>query len=135
MNIIKCKKWSGLFVTAALNLLVILIFTASIVACVEDEVGDKYYTFSDEMMGQYFENKPELFSEFSKLLDTTGVMSLLNTYGEYTCFAPGNEAMLDYYQKHGRSSINEFPYDSLVKLANDHIIKDFEFVTADFVNG
>ena len=44
-------------------------------------------------MGEYLRKHPDSYSEFTRLLDTTNVMSLLNTYGTYTCFAPDNKAM------------------------------------------
>jgi uncharacterized surface protein with fasciclin (FAS1) repeats len=99
-----------------------------------DDVGSNYVTFTGEMMGGYLKSRPE-YSEFAKMLDTTKVMGLLNAYGNYTCFAPTNEAVLKFYQKRGHSSINDFPFDSIVKVVYDHIIKDAVITSSDFTNG
>lgn len=104
-------------------------------SCDSDDVGDNYYTFTGETIGVYITNNPESYSEFSKLLDTTGVKGLLNAYGKYTCFAPDNDAMLAFYESKGRTSLADFPEDTLKKIAYDHIIKDFSVVTDIFVEG
>lgn len=105
-------------------------------SCDSDDIsGDSFYTFTEEMMGEYFEKRPEKFSEFFKLLDTTKTIGLLKAYGDYTCFAPNNEAMLAFYEKTGRTSLEEFPYDTLQKIAYDHLIKDYEVTSEAFLEG
>ncbi len=116
------KKW---------GFLLLLVGLVAFPGCDSDEIDDEsYYTFSGETIGQYLRNRPEKFSEFSALLDTTDVIGLLNAYGQYTCFAPTNEAMTGFYEARGKNSLSDFPMDSLKKIAYDHIIKDAE-VTAD----
>jgi len=104
-------------------------------ACNSDDVGDNFYTFTGETVGQYIKNRPEKYSEFTHLLDTTGVMGLLNAYGDYTCFLPDNDAMIRFYQSRGKNSLSAFPVNELKKVAYDHIIKDFAITTEDFVEG
>lgn len=104
-------------------------------SCNSDDIGDNYYTFTGETVGQYIRNRPEKYSEFTALLDTTGVLGLLNAYGDYTCFVPGDEAMHRFYQSKGKSSINDFTFDELKKIAYNHIIKDFTITTDEFVEG
>jgi uncharacterized surface protein with fasciclin (FAS1) repeats len=106
------------------------IFTTS---CVDkpDVIG----TFSTEMMGEYVANRTEDFSEFKKLLEVTEVMGLLNAYGEYTLFAPTNEAMYAFYADQGKSSLDDFSTDTLKKIAYDHIIKGYIVKTENFVDG
>lgn len=110
-------------------------FTALISACDSDDVGENYYTFTGETMGQYIEARPEIYSEFSLMLDTTGVKSLLNAYGKYTCFAPTNLAIYTFYENAGISGINEMSMDSIRKLVYNHIIKDFVLDTEYFTDG
>lgn len=62
-------------------------------------------------------------------------MGLLNAYGKYTCFAPTNEAMFEFYKKKGISSLYDIPVDSVKKIVYDHIINGSEVVSADFVEG
>jgi uncharacterized surface protein with fasciclin (FAS1) repeats len=100
-----------------------------------DDVGDNYTTFTEEMMGGYLEARTDSFSEFSKMLDTTGVMGLLNAYGKYTCFAPTNEAMYKYYAEMGHSSLKDISLDSMKIIVYNHIIKDAVITSSEFTNG
>lgn len=92
-------------------------------------------TFTKEMMGDYLTNRPEEFSEFKRLLDTTQVLSLVNTYGKYTLFAPNNKAMKEFYAAKGRNSLKDFTVDTLRKVAYDHIIKGYVVKSEEFVDG
>ncbi|MCE1155296.1 MAG: fasciclin domain-containing protein [Bacteroidales bacterium] len=92
-------------------------------------------TFEQEMMGEYMEKRPEQFSEFIRLLDTTEVLGLLNAYGDYTLFAPDNNAMRAFYQAKGKTSLKGFTLDTLTKIAYDHIIKGYEVPTEEFLDG
>lgn len=114
-------------------ILILIYFFA--VSCNSDDVGDAYYTFTGETIGQYISSRPETYSEFSKLLEKGGVMGLLKAYGEYTCFLPDNDAMFEFYQLKGKNSLEDFSADSLKKIAFDHIIKGYQFESGDFVDG
>ena len=103
-------------------------------SCDSDDVKGNLYTFTDKMMGQYLKGTSE-FSEFSTLLDTTKVMSLLNAYGSYTCFAPTNDAMKRFYSSKGKKSLADFPMDSLKVIAYDHIINGTVVMYSNFTNG
>ena len=103
-------------------------------SCNSDDVGENLYTFQSKMMGQFLTDSAE-FSEFSKLLDTTKVMGLLNTYGTYTCFAPTNTAMKAFYQEKGKKSLKDFTLDSLKIMAYDHLINGTEVLYSNFVVG
>ncbi len=105
-------------------------------ACVEKIPDEAYYTFTGETIGAYISNpeRPE-YSEFSQLLEISGVMGLLKAYGKYTCFLPDNEAMQLFYQSKGKSSLSDFTPDTLKKIAYDHIIKDAEVTSDIFADG
>lgn len=92
-------------------------------------------TVQEEMMGEFLEKRPDQFSEFARLLDTTEVLGLVNAYGDYTMFAPTNEAMMTYYQEKGMTSLADFEVDSLRKIAYDHLIKGYEVPTDEFLDG
>ncbi len=102
--------------------------------CSED-LGDNIYTVTDETVGEYLENRPDVYSEFVKMLDTTDVMGLLKAYGKYTCFAPTNDAIYDLYELKGKSSMEDFSLDSIKKIVYDHIIKGVEITSSDFIEG
>ncbi|MBN2766307.1 MAG: fasciclin domain-containing protein [Paludibacteraceae bacterium] len=96
------------------------ILGSTLVSCDADKV-DNLYTFTDKMLGQYLRDTTE-YSEFVRLLDTTKVIGLLNSYGSYTVFAPGNDAMHEFYALKGKNSLADFSLDSLRLIAYDHII-------------
>ncbi|MDA3878927.1 MAG: fasciclin domain-containing protein, partial [Prolixibacteraceae bacterium] len=135
-NIINLKSswYNSLFFNRAW-LFVLIVCTVIFSACDSDDVGDNYYTFTGETMGQYIEARPELYSEFSQMLDTTGVKSLLNAYGKYTCFLPTNNAVNSYYEQAGIVGMHEMSMDSIKKIVFNHIIKDFVLDTEYFVDG
>ncbi|MCA1745671.1 MAG: fasciclin domain-containing protein [Bacteroidales bacterium] len=104
-------------------------------ACDSDDIGDSYYTFTGETVGEYISARPESFSEFKRMLDTTKVMGLLNAYGAYTCFLPTNEAIFDFYETRGKQSLTDVPFDSIKIIVYNHIIKDFEITSEQFSPG
>ena len=116
------------------NNLIIMLFLAGLLCSCKDE-PTTIFTFKKEMMGAYLENRPDEFSEFKKLLDTTEVLGLVNTYGKYTLFAPTNEAMFKYYELKGKHSLRDFQADTLKKIAYDHLIKDYAIKTENFIDG
>ena len=112
----------------------IVVFLYALPSCNSDDVGDNLYTFKDKMMGQYLKDTT-IFSEFSKLLDTTKVTGLLNAFGYYTCFAPTNDAMFAFYKDKGKNSLEDFSYDTLKVMAYDHIINGTILNYINFVDG
>lgn len=132
-NMLAKVRYRGNGITFTIILFITIIFMFP--ACNSDDVGDNFYTFTGETVGQYIKNHPEKYSEFALVLDTTGVMGLLNAYGDYTCFLPNNEAMIRYYKSKGKNSFSDFPVKELKKIVYDHIIKDFPVTTEDFVEG
>jgi len=132
-NMLAKLRYRGNGITFTIILFISIIFMFP--ACNSDDVGDNFYTFTGETVGQYIKNHPEKYSEFAHVLDTTGVMGLLNAYGDYTCFLPNNEAMIRYYKSKGKNSFSDFKVNELKKIVYDHIIKDFAFTSEDFVEG
>lgn len=115
--------------------LILLLGAGTLLTSCIDDSPDIISTFTQEMMGEYLENNKENFSEFSRLMDTTEVMGLINAYGEYTLFAPTDAAMRDLYKSQGRSSLKDYPLDTLKKIAYDHLIKGYIITTNLFTDG
>jgi len=128
------KIFSVIFKRNGLFFILVFVSLGFFSACDSDEVGSNLYTFTDKMMGEYLNDSTD-FSEFSALLDTTGVTGLLNGYGSYTCFAPSNEAMKKFYQLKGKKSLKDFPFDSLKIIAYDHIIDGSVVMYSNFIDG
>jgi len=105
-------------------------------ACNSDDVGGNLFTFTDQTMGQYFEKDTTgNFTEFTRLLDTTDVIGLLKTYGEFTCFAPNDNAMRTFYQEHNKRGLFDYTMDSLKLIAFDHLINGTILMNSQFLRG
>ena len=103
-------------------------------SCDSDKVGDNLYTFTDQMAGQYI-NSDTTLSEFARLIELTNIKGLLNSYGNYTCFVPTNQAMRNFYKQKGKKSLDDFSADSLKTIAYDHIIYGYSLTNFMFNNG
>ena len=85
-------------------LLLAFSFGLSLQSCQENIDDSDYYTFTGEMMTDHFANNSEAFSSYLALLERvkpgkrseSTVASLLRARGNYTCFAPTNEAVTLY---------------------------------------
>lgn len=92
------KKYCGaaLFICAA--------SAVTLNSCTENVDESALYTFTGEMMIDHFENNPETFSSYYTVLgmvhqskrSPSTMKDLLDARGNYTCFAPTNEA-IDLY--------------------------------------
>ncbi len=115
------------------TVLLLLILGGIIQSCVDEPTTIS--TFTKEMMGDYLKNRPDNFSEFKRLMDTTQVLGLVDTYGKYTLFAPTNTAMKQFYNSKGKNSLKDFTVDTLRKIAYDHIIKGYVVKSENFIDG
>lgn len=97
-----------------------------------DDIGGNLYTFKNQNLGEYLKANPDEYSEFTKVLDTTGVLGLLEAYGAYTCFAPDNNAMRAYYAKHSKNKLADFALSALKEIAYDHLIKGDTIFSRNF---
>ncbi len=104
------------------------------VSCNDDPNPDNYYTFTGEMVSDYLDNRPELFSDFTEILHRSKMYGMMATYGTYTCLAPTNEAIESYLKTLGKSSVAEMTDAECDTLAWNHIIKQAYF-TMDLHDG
>jgi uncharacterized surface protein with fasciclin (FAS1) repeats len=113
-----------------------LLFLLPLTSCDTDDIPqESYYTFTGDRLGEYLQENPEQFSEFVEFLERSNVLGLLNAYGYYTCFAPTNDAIKEYYDFKGISGIDDMSSENIEKLVKDHIIVGFTITTEDFVEG
>lgn len=104
-------------------------------SCIDDEIGDNFYTFTGKTVGQYVEEKPEEFSEFQAILDTTGFLSLLKAYGTYTCFLPTNEAMYEFYEANDKRSFEDFELEDLREVVLNSLVEKIAVSSDLFTDG
>ena len=76
---------------------------------------------TEQVITEYIDTNPE-FSEFSKILESTGLNSLLAVRGPFTVFLPSDEKMKEYYAEKGVASYSDFSDEFLKQLALNHVI-------------
>ena len=81
------------------RILYILALALSIVACTEEIDKSNRYTFTGETVSDYVLNRSDKYSHFITLLQRAKLLSLLNTYGQFTLFLPDNDAVERYVQE------------------------------------
>lgn len=91
-----------------------------LVSCTEEPV---YWNVksTEQVITQYVESNKD-FSEFNKLLENTGLTSLLSVRGPFTLFLPTDKAMNDFYTERNVRSFTEFPEQYRSELVLNHLI-------------
>ncbi|MBQ2969653.1 MAG: fasciclin domain-containing protein [Bacteroidaceae bacterium] len=69
-----------------------LLSVCIIAACAEQVDEGARYTFTGDTVASYLEKNEDTFSSFIEVAKRGGRFSVLAAYGQYTCFAPTNEA-------------------------------------------
>lgn len=90
-------------------------------SCSDEPDSEYFYTFTGEMMSDYLKSRPQ-YSEFTAIVERAGLMDLLSTYGQYTCFVPDNEAVNTYLAQRGLSSIDQLSKNDCDTIAKTHIV-------------
>lgn len=108
-----------------------------LVACVDndDDVPENYYQSSKMTAAQFLTENDARVGQFITLLKRTPYFSMLATYGNFTVFAPNDDAFDSYLRGMGFSSIEEIPSEVCDTLARTHIIKKGAFYTTDIGEG
>lgn len=110
------NKWYTIFITSVLF--------ATLSSCVEELQTENFYTFTGETITDYVENRESL-SMFKELLGRTSepnMLSLLDAYGQYTCFAPHNDAVRAYLEERGLTEVSQLRIGECDTIARNHII-------------
>ena len=81
------------------RILYILAVLLSIVACSDEIDKSNRYTFTGETVADYLLNRSDRYSHFISLLKRAELLSLLQTYGQYTLFLPDDAAIEKYVQE------------------------------------
>ena len=115
----------------------IALSSSCFISCVDndDDIPMNYYSSTKVTAAGFLQENQDQFSEFIGILKRTPYFSLLSTYGEFTLFAPTNEAIAKYLTKMGYGSIDAIPNESCDTLARTHIIKKGAFYTTDISEG
>ena len=111
------KGFLGGLLIAMLTPLNTLILTS----CSDEPDSEYFYTFTGEMMSDYLRTRPD-YSEFAEIVERAGLMSLLASYGHYTCFAPSNDAIDKYLRERGLNSVSQLSDADCDTIARTHLV-------------
>lgn len=73
-----------------------IVAITSLSGCREEIGTEQRYTFRGFTVASYLEQYPETYSSFVTILKKGNRYNLMEAYGDYTCFAPTNEAIARY---------------------------------------
>lgn len=109
-----------------------VVLATTLLGCYDDGVeGDSYYVFQGQTIGDYLDADGK-YGEFSTILERAGMKGLMYAYGDYTCFAPTNEAIDRYVDSnYPGCTLETLPDSAVVALAKSHLI-DIRYLTSDF---
>lgn len=130
MKIIKnIYTWLAVGLTTVMGL--------GVTSCNDHIPADSYYTFTGEMMSDYLQSHED-FSKFAEIVNRSrfsqrgvNIMDLISCYGQYTCFAPTNEAVDKYLAENNYASVADIPADICDTLARTHLVSGRIFNTTD----
>ena len=101
--------------------IVFLLLIGTLISACKEEPQLWKLKSNEQVAYDYINSNPE-YSEFAKLVQITGLESLLSIRGPYTIFIPDNDAMFHYYKAKGVNSIMDFDEKFLAGLVRNHII-------------
>ena len=103
------------------------------VSCSDEPDDENFYTFTGEMMSDYFRNRPE-YSDFAYIVDQAGMTDLLSAYGHYTYFLPSNKVVENYLNKKGLNSVKDLTREQCDTIARTHLVNNM-YATIDMNDG
>ena len=111
----KKSVWNKLSGSSKIMLLALILFGCD-TKVIEWEIDSK-----DQVIAQYIEAQPE-FSEFNKMLESTGLSSLLSVRGPFTLLLPSDSVMKIYYKGKGISSYLDMDPADVKRLVLNHLV-------------
>lgn len=116
---------------ALLRLTLLFLTTLVFQNCTEQKIFER--TDVTQNITEYLRDNSD-YSLFLEILEISNYASFMNTYGTYTLFLPTNEAVQNYMQDLGVSSLSEIPLADLQALAKLHILEK-KVNTTSFTDG
>ena len=97
--------------------------TLMLTSCSDEPDSEYFYTFTGEMISDWLKSpeRPQ-YSEFAEIVERAGLMDLLATYGQYTCFVPNNDAVDEFLKGRGLSSVSQLSDADCDTIARNHLI-------------
>lgn len=80
------------------------------------------FTEEEDLLISAYIAENDSLSELDTILKITGLDDIFSVYGNYTFFAPDNNAFNEFYAKEGKSSHSDFSLDELEELVMYHVL-------------
>lgn len=115
-------------------LILLVLFTSQFlfVACERDGQNTIYKVYNDEMIDEIVSDKG--LTEFEALIDRANFRGTIHAYGNYTLFAPTNDAIQNYLQSIGKTSVNDLTTSEAAEIIKYHLLPD-SIPTSEFDEG
>lgn len=92
-------------------------------SCLDEYAPGQYYTFTGSTVADFLKNDEQgRFTNFIYALDQAGMLGELDTYGNYTCFAPVNAGFDELFKSKGVTSIDQLSRAQCETIAWTHVI-------------
>jgi uncharacterized surface protein with fasciclin (FAS1) repeats len=123
-------------ITQITAILILLATTAGflIISCRENIPDEVFFEEDELLISAYLEEHSDEYSTLIRVLEITDLKNTLNAYGNYTFFAPDNNAFNEFCVQEGKSSVEEFDREYLVTLVRYHLI-DIKIESSYFRDG
>lgn len=125
------KKVKSIFQQIMFSAISLFIFSS----CLDEAHPGTYYTFEDYTIASFLEENGKYdMSYFIEIMKKAKIWGELATYGNYTCFAPTNEAVEIYLREKGYPSVSAIPNNVCDTIAMTHLLNS-PYFTTDLVEG
>lgn len=126
-NLVRIFKYAALAIASA------VVWGGFVASCTDQDadIPDNFYSSTKLTAAGFIENNTSSLSSFQQILERANYMSMLKTYGEFTVFAPTNEALETYLTEKGYKTLDEVPEDVCDTIARQHIVKTTALFTTD----
>ena len=130
------KNWMRCFITGVFYCLLTPVFCL-LTSCVDndDDVPMSRYSAEKMTAAEFLSDNQERVSSFISILQRSGYYAMLSTYGNYTVFAPNNEAIDKYMASNNYKSVEDIPEAVCDTLSRTHIIKTKAWFTTEISEG
>lgn len=113
----------------------LLLLFVTYYSCDDPYKDTMYMAYDVQPAGSYLQTRPEIFSEWIKVLRYADLLNAINQADDaFTVLAPTNSAVEAFYARKGVSSIEELGETYARSLAQYHILSD-SIQRDDFVKG
>lgn len=105
--------------------LLVLLFVIMGTSCDDPYANDTYAIYDTQPASTYLSTRADEFSEWIEVMKYADLYNAVNQATKYfTMFVPTNEAMHEFYQKKGVTSIQELGEEYAINLVKYHLIQD-----------